>query len=80
MIGAQQVEHMRKLHDENIAAEQACGTSMDDLSPQVARKRLFAELSAAAFNTESAMSGPTAADDVISCPPCTLMNESKEHD
>ena len=59
------VEHMRKLHDQYIAAEQACKSSMDDSSLQVARDRIFAELSAAAFNAESAMSAPMAADDDI---------------
>ena len=38
---------------------------MDDSSLQVARDRIFAELSAAAFNAESAMSAPMAADDDI---------------
>ena len=35
---------------------------MDGPSLQVTRDRLFADLSAAAFNTESATSEPTAAD------------------
>ena len=59
------VEQMRKLHDEYIAAEQACRSSMDDSSLQVARDRIFAELSAAAFNAESVMSAPLTADDDV---------------
>ena len=54
---------MRKLHDDYIAAEQACRSSTDDSSLQVARDWIFAELSAAAFNAESAMSASMTADD-----------------
>ena len=56
---------MPKLHDEYIAAEQACRRSMNDPSLQAARDRLFADLSAASFNAESTMSEPTTANDDI---------------
>ena len=60
------MQHIRKLHDDYIAAEQACRSSTDDSSLQVARDNIFAELSAAAFDAESAISASmTAEGDVV---------------
>lgn len=54
------VEHMRQLHEEHSAAEQACQGSTGDPSLLSTRDRLLADLSAFALNAQSVSASASA--------------------